>query len=68
MKGLEGLTVKYDNTVRDSDGSVIQFLYGEDGLDVTKASYLKYDQSDKNQTKYLIENHLVIFNAFILEI
>jgi len=60
MKGLEGLTVKYDNTVRDSDGSVIQFLYGEDGLDVTKASYLKYDQSDKNQTKYLIENHLAI--------
>ena len=30
----------YDQTVRDSDGSVLQFLYGEDGLDVCKSQYL----------------------------
>ncbi|PFH55530.1 hypothetical protein XA68_18111 [Ophiocordyceps unilateralis] len=40
IKGMEGLTVAYDNSVRDSDGSLIQFLYGEDGLDVTKQKYL----------------------------
>ena len=40
IKGLEGLMVAYDTTVRDADGSVIQFLYGEDGLDVTKQKYL----------------------------
>ncbi|QUC20783.1 uncharacterized protein UV8b_05024 [Ustilaginoidea virens] len=40
IKGMEGLTVAYDTTVRDADGSVIQFLYGEDGLDVTKQKYL----------------------------
>ncbi|PHH81109.1 hypothetical protein CDD80_2094 [Ophiocordyceps camponoti-rufipedis] len=40
IKGMEGLTVAYDNSVRDSDGSLIQFLYGEDGLDVTKTKYL----------------------------
>ncbi|TQV96133.1 DNA-directed RNA polymerase I subunit [Cordyceps javanica] len=41
IKGLEGLMVSYDASVRDADGSVIQFLYGEDGLDVTKQKYLK---------------------------
>ncbi|KND92561.1 DNA-directed RNA polymerase I subunit [Tolypocladium ophioglossoides CBS 100239] len=40
IKGMEGLTVAYDTTVRDADGSIIQFLYGEDGLDVTKQQYL----------------------------
>ncbi|UKZ79302.1 hypothetical protein TrVFT333_007052 [Trichoderma virens FT-333] len=41
IKGMEGLTVSYDTSVRDADGSLIQFLYGEDGLDVTKQNYLK---------------------------
>jgi DNA-directed RNA polymerase I subunit RPA1 len=40
IKGMEGLTVSYDSTVRDADGTLIQFLYGEDGLDVTKQKYL----------------------------
>ncbi|CAK7244781.1 MAG: hypothetical protein STHCBS139747_006327 [Sporothrix thermara] len=40
IKGMEGLEVAYDSSVRDSDGSLIQFLYGEDGLDVTKQKYL----------------------------
>ena len=32
--------MQYDNSVRDSDGSLIQFLYGEDGLDVAKQKHL----------------------------
>ncbi|TIC97718.1 DNA-directed RNA polymerase I subunit rpa1 [Colletotrichum higginsianum] len=40
IKGMEGLTVAYDSTVRDSDGTLVQFLYGEDGLDPTKQKYL----------------------------
>ncbi|RAR03083.1 dna-directed rna polymerase i subunit rpa1 [Stemphylium lycopersici] len=40
IKGMEGLRVEYDTSVRDSDGSMIQFLYGEDGLDTTKQKYL----------------------------
>lgn len=40
IKGMEGLTVSYDTTVRDADGSMIQFLYGEDGLDVSKQKHL----------------------------
>ncbi|KAJ3375015.1 hypothetical protein GGF31_005737 [Allomyces arbusculus] len=41
MKHLEGARVHYDATVRDSDGSILQFFYGEDGLDVTKQKHLR---------------------------
>jgi len=44
IKHLEGLQVNYDLTVRDSDSSVVQFHYGEDGLDVTKSSFLSEKQ------------------------
>lgn len=40
IKGMEGLTVSYDSSVRDSDGTLVQFLYGEDGLDIAKQKYL----------------------------
>lgn len=36
---MEGLSVHYDLTVRDSDNSVVQFLYGEDGLDILKSKF-----------------------------
>lgn len=49
IKGMEGLKVEYDTSVRDADGSVIQFLYGEDGLDVTKQKHL-------TDFKFLLEN------------
>jgi len=40
IKGMEGLKVAYDTSVRDSDGSVVQFLFGEDGIDISKQRYL----------------------------
>ncbi|GLH02960.1 DNA-directed RNA polymerase I subunit RPA1, partial [Gryllus bimaculatus] len=40
VKHLEGLVVGYDGTVRDSDGSLVQFAYGEDGLDILKSQFL----------------------------
>ncbi|KAK0651336.1 hypothetical protein B0T16DRAFT_323548 [Cercophora newfieldiana] len=40
IKGMEGLKVAYDSSVRDSDGSVVQFLFGEDGVDISKQKYL----------------------------
>ena len=51
IKHLEGIRVHYDHTVRDSDGSVVQFLYGEDGLDVTKQAHL-----DPKQFSFNIQN------------
>ncbi|KAI1278673.1 hypothetical protein F5Y07DRAFT_360774 [Xylaria sp. FL0933] len=51
IKGMEGLKVSYDTSVRDSDGSMVQFLYGEDGLDITKQKYLNdFEFVLRNQT------------------
>ena len=33
VKAMEDLKVGYDSTVRNSNGDIIQFLYGEDGMD-----------------------------------
>lgn len=33
VKALEDVTVAYDGTVRNSLGDIVQFIYGEDGLD-----------------------------------
>lgn len=33
MKALEDLVLKYDNTVRSSNETIIQFTYGDDGMD-----------------------------------
>ena len=39
MKLLEGLMVHHDFTVRDSDGAVVQFQYGEDSMDICKVIF-----------------------------
>ncbi|KAK7686804.1 DNA-directed RNA polymerase III subunit [Cerrena zonata] len=33
MKSLEDLSAQYDNTVRNSSNGIVQFTYGDDGLD-----------------------------------
>jgi DNA-directed RNA polymerase II subunit RPB1 len=37
IKGLEDLKVEYDMTVRNNKGRIVQFAYGDDGFDSTKA-------------------------------
>lgn len=49
-------------TVRDSDNSVVQFLYGEDGLDIAKSQFLK-----KSQLKFLDDNSKVILNDQLMD-
>ena len=34
---LQDIRVEYDNTVRDANKTIIQFIYGEDGVDVSKS-------------------------------
>ncbi|OVA18215.1 RNA polymerase [Macleaya cordata] len=36
IKALEDLSIHYDNTVRNANGGVVQFLYGDDGMDPSK--------------------------------
>jgi len=41
VNAMEHLRVEYDGTVRDSEGSIIQFRYGEDGVDAAKSDHGK---------------------------
>ena len=41
VKVLEDISVKYDGTVRNASGSIIQWAYGEDGMDRTNTVILK---------------------------
>ncbi|KAK6908242.1 hypothetical protein I203_102243 [Kwoniella mangroviensis CBS 8507] len=54
IKHLEGVRVHYDHTVRDSDSSILQFMYGEDSLDVTKQKHLEhFDFAARNHTSLI---------------
>lgn len=60
IKHMEELRVHYDYTVRGADGTVLQFLYGEDALDVTKIAYM---QSEDN-LKFLASNYRALVAAY----
>ncbi len=40
---MQDLRVEYDGTVRDANGRIIQFSYGEDGVDVARSESGKID-------------------------
>lgn len=61
IKHLEGLRVSYDGTVRDSDDSIVQFMYGEDGMDILKSQFLKL-----KQLPFLFENSEAIVDENVL--
>lgn len=61
VKNLESLRVHYDFTVRDSDGSIVQFQYGEDCVDVTRSGYLeKFEFLAENPELILLNNEAAI--------
>ena len=43
VKALEDVVAKYDGTVRNSLGDIVQFVYGEDGLDAVHIEPQKLD-------------------------
>ncbi|TLY08476.1 MAG: DNA-directed RNA polymerase subunit A' [Thaumarchaeota archaeon] len=55
INALEHLKLEYDGTVRDPHGHIIQFLYGEDGIDVAKS-----DHGEAFRILRLIESESII--------
>jgi DNA-directed RNA polymerase II subunit RPB1 len=43
VKAMEDVMVKYDATVRNAAGNIIQFVYGEDGMDAIYVESQKLD-------------------------
>lgn len=37
INALQDLRVEYDGTVRDDRGAIVQFVYGEDGIDPARS-------------------------------
>lgn len=57
IKQLESLIVSYDLTVRDNDGSIVQFLYGEDSIDVMNTKFLDRFSFLESNFSSLITNY-----------
>jgi len=55
INALEHLKLEYDGTVRDPHGHIIQFLYGEDGIDVAKS-----DHGEAFRIGRLIESETIV--------
>ncbi len=55
INALEHIRLEYDGTVRDPHGHIVQFLYGEDGIDVAKS-----DHGEAFNIKRLIESQTII--------
>jgi DNA-directed RNA polymerase II subunit RPB1 len=58
---MEDCKVGYDYTVRNASGSIIQFLYGEDGMDATKIEsqpvlYIDMDYAKLKKIYHLTKN------------
>ncbi len=47
INALQDLEVKYDGTVRETRGTVVQFKYGDDGVDPSKSEYGKVVDIDE---------------------
>ena len=55
INALEHIRLEYDGTVRDPHGHIIQFLYGEDGIDVAKS-----DHGKSFNVNRLVESELIV--------
>jgi len=52
VKAMEDVMVKYDGTVRNSVGDVIQFLYGEDGMAAEQIENQRLDSLRMNRRQF----------------
>eukprot|EP00611_Tribonema_gayanum_P024980 TRINITY_DN5599_c0_g1_i6.p1 TRINITY_DN5599_c0_g1~~TRINITY_DN5599_c0_g1_i6.p1 ORF type:complete len:1786 (-),score=636.59 TRINITY_DN5599_c0_g1_i6:85-4983(-) len=64
IKHLEELKVEYDGTVRDGDGGVFQFMYGEDGIDATQSKFMS---GAKPQLEFMARNYRAIVHKYELD-
>ncbi len=55
INALEHMKIEYDQTVRDPHGNIIQFIYGEDGIDPAKS-----DHGEAVNISRLIEGELLV--------
>jgi DNA-directed RNA polymerase II subunit RPB1 len=65
VKAMEDCKINYDYTVRNASGSIIQFLYGEDGMDATKIESQPLLYIDMDYVKLKNDYHLSKHDNFM---
>ena len=56
VKAMEDVMVRYDTTVRNSLGEIIQFLYGEDGMAAEFIETFNFSNLMLKRVSYLIRD------------
>ncbi len=78
INALEHLKLEYDSTVRDPHGNIIQYLYGEDGIDPAKSDHGEAvnisriiesgsvvdegTRANEDEIKHILNQHISNFN------
>ncbi|KAJ0410245.1 hypothetical protein P43SY_002577 [Pythium insidiosum] len=52
VKAMESVMTRYDGTVRNAQGEIIQFLYGEDGMDAVWVEKQRFESHNLNKDKF----------------
>ena len=60
VKAMESVMSRYDGTVRNAQGDIIQFLYGEDGMDAVWVEKQNFDSHRLNRKQF---NEMFVFNS-----
>jgi DNA-directed RNA polymerase II subunit RPB1 len=69
VKAMEDLRINYDSTVRNANDCIVQFIYGEDGMDSTKIESQMYDYCNE-YNKFIEKNYFdktEIWSNFMLD-
>ena len=69
VKAMEDLKINYDSTVRNANDCIVQFIYGEDGMDSIKIESQMYDYCNKydNITKKNYFDKKEVWSEFMLD-
>jgi DNA-directed RNA polymerase II subunit RPB1 len=63
IKALQDVMVYYDGTARNSRGDIIQFIYGEDGMDGAFIERQKVDTFALNDEEFKHNYHLDVMDG-----
>src|SRR3712207_4589057 len=67
INALEHLKIEYDHTVRDPHGNIVQYLYGEDGIDPAKSDHGEAVNIDRKSTRLNSSHANISYAVFCLK-
>jgi DNA-directed RNA polymerase II subunit RPB1 len=65
VKAMETVMARYDTTLRNARGCVMQFLYGEDGMDAQRIEKQVFDMYKKNMDQFREAYYLDLTSEYL---